>query len=130
MKFKAKLTADGERNASVQISGMLEEPRSCEYSGLKEFNKAKTGDKAFKLCEFKNHGLGLTDILFLVQEKAGLYLWWDEGKSNLILPIESRGAFRFDSRVRCPDDWNGQIWASSFKVDEPKAFFLAMGFDK
>lgn len=111
--FKVKITADALRNASVQISG-----------GLPSQEEGK-----FKLVKFEHLGLKLTSVLFLIQEKAGLYLWWDE--DNLILPVESRGAFKFDIGLKAPEDWDGQIWGQAFKTEEfDKAFLLIMDFDK
>src|SRR5271157_4739433 len=113
MDFKTKMTASGQRNVSFQISGILKVPG---YSTTG--NATKIADnKVFKLASCEHRGLKLTSIVFLVQEKAGLLCWWDEARENLILPAESRGAFRFDSGLMAPEGWDGTIWASSFKVD-------------
>lgn len=114
MDFKAKVTAAGSRNVSVQISGFLK--TDCEDT--------------FELVSFEHHELKLTGVLFLIQEKAGIYLWWDKERENLILPLESRGSFKFDGLVKCPQGWDGKIWASAFKIDEPKGFLLLLDFDK
>src|ERR1700679_3754655 len=96
MSFKVKVTAGGSRNVSVQISGSL--PKGM-----------------FELVKFEHLGLKLTSLLFLIQEKAGLYLWWD--KDDLILPLESRGAFKFDTGLKAPEGWDGTVWASTFASD-------------
>lgn len=114
MSFKVKTTAAGSRNVSIQISG---------------FVKADDED-IFELANLEHRGLKVTSVVFLIQEKAGLFLWWDKDRNELILPLESRGAFRFDTGLKCPDDWDGKIWAESFKVDEDKAFLLLLDFDK
>ena len=113
MNFKAKMTGGGSRNVSAQISGFIDKDKVT-----------------FPLVQFEHHDLKLTSVAFLIQEKAGLYLWWDEGREELILPLESRGAFRFDVGIKSPEGWNGQLWAESFKVDEAKAFLLLLDFDK
>ncbi len=40
-------------------------------------------------------GLKIESVLFALQEKMGLLLWWDEACEDLILPLESRGFFQF-----------------------------------
>src|SRR6266850_3820010 len=113
MTFKVKTTASGARNVSIQARGWL--PRNTDI---------------FKLVEFEHHGLKLTSFLFLIQEKAGLYLWWDRDGNDLILPLESRGAFKLELGIKSPEDWSGQIWAEAYGVVEaPRAFLLLMDFD-
>jgi len=125
MDFKVKLTGSGQRNVSAQISGLLKVP------GFRTVNATKIAEeKVFKLVSFEHRGLKMTSIVFLVQEKAGLLLWWNEARENLILPVESRGAFRFDVGLMPPEGWDGAIWATPFKVDEPKGFLLLLDFDR
>jgi hypothetical protein len=70
-------------------------------------------------------------MAFLVQEKMGFQLWWDEDLTQIMMPVESRGAFRFDG-VRPPiEGWKGGIWFVPFKVDEDsKMFVISLDFDK
>jgi|SRR6266851_1712453 len=113
--FKAKMTANGAHNVAVQISGGL----PIEEEGM------------FTLFKFDYASLKLTSVLFLVQEKAGLYLWW--GEENLILPAESRGAFKFEIGIKSPEGWDGTLWGSSFKTsdtDRAKGFLLLLDFDR
>jgi hypothetical protein len=114
MTIKIKETASGSRNVSVEISGILEKVHE---------------DKPFRLVKFETHALKLTRLMFAIQEKGGLLLWWDEACEHLVLPLESRGGFNFDGR-KAPDHWDGQIWATAFKIDEPKGFLIIMDFDK
>jgi hypothetical protein len=111
--IKVIKTADGGRNASFEVSGFLEK---------------SLGDKVFLLCEL-GAKVRFTNILFAIQEKAGLYLWWDKAKKNLVLPLESRGNFKLDG-VQSPEDWDFKLWASAFNVDQPKGFLLILDFDK
>lgn len=114
MSFQVRKTADGSRNAAVEVSGFLRQ----EHEG-----------KVFPFVKFEHHGLKLTGVLFLIQEKGGLYLWRDEARENLIMPLESRGVFKFDG-IKGPDNWDGQIWASAFNCDAPRAFLVILEFDK
>jgi hypothetical protein len=117
MSLKVKSTAAGSRNVSVQISGILGTVEHCE--GI------------FPLVKLEHTNLKLTSFLFLIQEKAGLLLWWDEEKKDLILPLESRGAFKLETGIKSPEGWDGQIWAEAFKIDDNvKGLLLLMDFDR
>lgn len=114
MSIKVNQTAGGSRNVSVEISGFLETSHQ---------------DKVFPLAQFADVHLKLTRVMFAIQEKGGILLWWDEACEHLVLPLESRGGFSFDGR-KSPPGWNGQLWAQAFKIDEPKAFLIILDFDK
>jgi hypothetical protein len=113
MAIKVITTAHGSRNIAIEMSGFL---TSNEHDG-----------RMFKLHKFEEHSLKVSAVLFLIQEKGGLHLWWD--KDNLLLPLESRGSFKLDAR-RSPEGWDGQLWGSAFKIDEPKGFLVILDFDK
>jgi hypothetical protein len=78
-------------------------------------------------------GLKLASLVWAIQEKLGLYLWWDE--ETILLPLESRNSMRFDVGVPSPDGWNGTLYLSSYGFTLPpaavqKAFFLVLDFDR
>lgn len=111
------MTAAGSRNVSVQISGILGTADHC--------------DGVFPLVRLEHTDLKIMSFLFLIQEKAGVLLWWDEDRRDLILPLESRGAFKLETGIKSPPGWDGQIWAEAFKIDdETKGFLLLLDFDK
>lgn len=113
MPFEVKVPADGSKNLVLQVVGVLE--------------KDLTRQVLYK----SSRRLRLDSVLFAVQEKAGLLLWW--GKDKLILPLESRGYFSFTCPVACPEDWDQQIWISSFRVGEPptpKHFYFTLDCEK
>lgn len=114
MSIKVHQTAGGNRNVAMEIGGFLE--------------KVHEGSP-FALVKFEEVHLKLTRVTFAIQEKGGILLWWDEACEHLVLPLESRGGFNFDGR-KSPLNWNGQIWAQAFKIDEPKAFLIILEFDK
>ena len=114
MTLKVNFTSDGSRNVAVHACGVL---------------KPNDEDRLF-LCEFKDRNLKLTSVLFLIQEKAGLSLWWDKEGQNLVLPLESRGAFKFENGLKAPEQWGGKLWMTPFKVDEDKSILLLLEFDK
>jgi hypothetical protein len=100
-----------QRNVTFHVRGLLEDDLPLTPVDL--------GDKTLKI----------TSLLWAIQEKMGLYLWWDS--NNLLLPMESRNAMRFDQALNAPANWNGVIYLSSFGWAAPrKAFFLIMDFDK
>lgn len=113
MDFKVKETAAGARNVSVEISGFI--PRQHD---------------PFELVTLMHKPLKITSFLFLIQEKAGLYLWWDKEGKQLILPLESRGAFKLEMGLKSPEGWDGKIWATGFNTESAKAFLLLMDFDR
>lgn len=115
MLIKVAQVHGGHRNSTWVFSGSVDkedEGKVCSLvSGL---------DSAVKLAS----------VAFLVQEKMGFQLWWDKDLTEPLLPVESRGAFRFDG-VRPPGAWKGEIFAVPFKVDEDrKMFVLSLDFDR
>jgi len=114
MLIKAEKIHGGGRNQTWLVTGLVEQADES---------------KAIQLLSELDKGIRLASVAFLVQEKMGFTLWWDEGLTQPMMPVESRGAFRFDG-VRPPPDWKGELWAVPFKVDEPKMFVLNLDFDK
>ena len=120
MIFKVNKVHGGGKNLVYVISGIVD--KEDEY-------------KAHCLISELDRTIKLASVAFLVQEKMGLQLWWDEALTEPMLPVESRGAFRFDG-VRPPLDWKCQIWMRPFKVcisedDYPtKMFVMSLDFDR
>lgn len=117
MGLQANITAYGHRNASVVIKGFLDTSNPGKLFSFKDTSASQ---------------LKLTQVTWLIQEKAGLYLWWDEGRSDLLLPLESRGGMKFDG-LRGPEEWDGSIWATAFTRDLGEmwsAVVLVLDFDR
>ena len=110
--LKVTTIAEGAKNLTVLIKGTL-----TEELALTPVLKV---DQLVKL----------ESALWLVQEKAGLLLWWEKG--NLIMPMESRNFIRLDIGWNSPrGDWDRTILMSSFGVGQgPKAFTVVLDFDK
>lgn len=75
----------------------------------------------------------LGSVLWVVQEKLGLNLYWD--KETLLMPLESRNSIRLDTGYSAPEGWDGRMWLSSYGFSLPplskqKAFFLTLDFDR
>lgn len=113
--LSARVPSSGARNLVVHVSGMLEADTT-------------TLVLLADLSSFDGKGLKLDKVQFLIQEKAGIILWWDG--SEILLPLESRGQFSFDYPFMSPKDWDKKLYYTAFKVDEPKAIFISMDFDK
>lgn len=123
---------EGEKNFSVLIKGMTTDDFSpVPIIDLKGFRPPTSGWK----------GIRLDSAVWAIQEKLGLYLWWEKGKkeTDLILPLESRNGMRFDEgipspRVTADGGWGKQIWLSSFNTNiapaGQKSFVLLLDFDK
>ncbi len=117
MEFKVKFAANSAKNVAVQVSGFLTRDEAHDF-----------GFGPVTFIELDEPRLKITRISWVIQEKGGLYLWWDEGKT-LILPLESRNAISFDG-LKPPDGWDGKLWVSGFKLDEPKGFLIILECDK
>jgi hypothetical protein len=114
MLIKVNKVHSGGRNLTLVFTGVIDK---------------EDESKAICLVSKLDAGVKLSSVAFLVQEKAGFQLWWDEDLTEPMMPVESRGAFRFDG-VRPPSDWKGEIFLVPFKVDEKKMFVLSLDFDK
>ena len=106
------------RNVTLQIQGYLTE-----------------GDLPPTKIECPEVSLKLTSMVWLVQEKLGLYLRWN--KDGYPIPLESRNSVRLDSPIASPADWDGKLWLESYNLigvpgERPKraAFFLTLDFDR
>lgn len=116
--IKVNRVAGGQRNTTLHITGCIENdiPMTPVYTGTKETGTMKLGS-----------------ILWVIQEKLGIYLWWN--KEQLLMPLESRNAIRLDAGYVAPKDWDGNMYISSYNFAvEPrcktKAFFLLLDFDR
>jgi hypothetical protein len=117
--LSSDLTADGSKNFTVLVTGRL--VKDLPMTEIVWLDKLNPKPGACKL----------EALLWLVQEKAGLLLWWEEGK--LIAPLESRNSVRLDLGWNSPrSDWSRTLSLSSFGVVEPlpKHFTLVLDFDK
>ena len=109
--LRVNMVAGSQRNYTVHVTGVI------------------TSEMTLTPVDLKVNKLKLASLAWLVQEKLGLYLWWN--KETVLLPMESRNAIRFDTSIVPPEGWDGKIWLSSFGFVAPKKiFFLVMDFDK
>lgn len=128
MSVNSKVLADGRRNATVRVTGVLESDISSKPIEIFDVSKLEGGHQRVKLMS----------ALWLVQEKLGLRLWWGPGKfalDNMLFVCESRNSVRFDNGVPAPGEtWDGKIWMDTFGFDSnsvsPKLFTLILDFDK
>jgi hypothetical protein len=112
---------DGNKNVTARVTGIVytdQEPiELLDVSSLKG----------------NPQGLRFDSVLFALQEKMGVLLWWGKGE-DLILPLESRGNFRFDSPINSPrrdSGWDGKIWYSVINTNGlGKHFMFLVDFDK
>jgi hypothetical protein len=124
-----QIIKDGPKNFSLLIKGFIK--KDFDATPLFEIGKLTPPTGGWK-------GLRLDAAVWAIQEKMGLVLWWSkpEGEHDLILPMESRNAMRFDEGLDSPrveKGWRGILHLSSFRVEEPpmpKRFFVLLDFDK
>jgi len=116
------MTSDGHRNVSVLVKGQLE----------------GTSDNPVELINVKGmtpepRGLKLTGAWWLIEEKAGIQLWWGKEAiphQTLIVPLESRNAFKLEDGLSSPKGWDGIIYMTYANAPTPRLFTLILDFDK
>ena len=121
---------EGEKNFSVMVKGFTRDV--FKRVPIIEIEKFKPPTSGWK-------GVRLDSIAWAIQEKMGMYLWWedDDKETSLILPLESRNGMRYDEGIPSPridKGWTKRIWLSSFNTNIApmgiKSFFLLLDFDK
>lgn len=101
--------ASGQRNFTIRVSGIV------DALGMIEL---KT----------KHDKLKLTSLAWLIEEKMGFHLSWDQ--HSVLMPLESRSTIRFDQAISSPAKWEGSLWLKSFNLSKPSAFFIILDLDK
>jgi|SRR6185437_290910 len=110
----SRVLADGARNHTIQFSGIMEK----NVFDPKELMK---WDRPYPPK--------IGSVLWLIQEKMGIHLWWD--KETPLFPMESRNSMRFDTALQPPDGWKGVFYYDTFGVvDSPKHFMFILDIDK
>lgn len=112
---------DGHNAAVITVGGVLEKDgATLDLIDWKELNPVP-------------QKVRIESVVFAVQEKAGLLLWWkvDGGKKSFILPLESRGKLDFEGLqgIHAPPDSTG-ICMTSFGVTSPKYIRLSIDLTK
>ena len=113
MSIKVKFPADGGKNLTVQVTGVIDKDL--------EFQVLFKAERRFRI----------DSVLFSLQEKMGVLLWWDE--KNLILPLESRGYFSFVCPITPDDKWEKTLYISTLGVEVgpcPKHFYFTLDCEK
>lgn len=116
--------AGGQRNITLHVTGVLK--------GELELTPIDLEDEELQ-GKFDVKQAKLASLVWVIQEKLGLRLWWNE--ETPLLPMESRNAARFDNPIQPPKGWDGKLWLSSYHFDtEPRAdekwFFFTLDFDR
>lgn len=128
--MRIQMIKEGEKNFSVMIKGFCKE----DFSSVPviDIEKLKPPTSGWK-------GVRLDSAVWAIQEKMGLYLWWEKEvtEDTFLLPLESRNGMRFDEGIPSPrvkDGWGKKIWLSGFNVNIApagvKSFFILLDFDK
>jgi len=124
-----QLIKEGPKNLSVLVRGITK--KDFTPVPILELDKLEPPREGWK-------GLRLDSAVWAIQEKMGLYLWWEDpkGEEALVLPMESRNSVRFDEGIPSPrveNGWAGKMYLSSFRCEDgplPKGFFVLLDFDK
>src|ERR1700730_3915732 len=124
-----QIIKDGPKNLSLLVKGVVK--KDFEPTPILELSKLTPTREGWK-------GLRLDSAVWVVQEKMGLPLWWEEPKSEaaLVVTMESRNSMRFDEGIPSPrieKGWSGNMYLSSFGCENgplPKGFCVLLDFDK
>ena len=109
-------SGDTGKNITLRVSGFITKSFTIPQT-IFDFSELRLNPSKIRF----------ESVVFAIQEKMGMYLWWKGKESNktLILPLESRGAFNFEAMqyLHSPEDALGMSF-TTFGVDTPKAFLL------
>jgi hypothetical protein len=118
MSIAVQTLADAGRNYTVRVVGIV------------------NGDLVPRQIITHNGRLRVARVVWLIQEKMGLTLWWGEERcaDNLMMVMESRNAVAYSPPLQPPESWAGQIWLRSFGYDRvpdlPAHFTFTLDFDR
>jgi hypothetical protein len=120
---------DGPKNFRVIVRGITK--ADFEPTPVLEVSRLGRPDSGWK-------GIRLDSAVWTIQEKMGLVLWWrkPEMEGDMVFPMESRNAIRFEDGLSSPrfgEGWDGGLYLSGFNVEVgplPKRFFVLLVFDK
>lgn len=116
-----KVGSDGHKNCQITVSGILQSDLDVRPILL------------FSALQPPPRSIRLDGVLFELEEKMGLYLWWmyESLPPTFILPLESRGQLNFEGMqgLHSPQGCIG-LGLSTFKVDTPKGMLLMIDMVK
>ena len=135
MPLTTRILENGSRNAKVLVTGLIQ----ADLPPV----------KVFGLEDLQATALKIEGIVWVIQEKLGLRMWWGIGEAqasgiplltdaNLIFVMESRNAVRLDHGLDSPrrsEKWDKTVWMDSFNfgaapTEKTKAFTLIIYLDK
>jgi hypothetical protein len=110
---------DSHKNVKVTVSGFLDPGTDDSYLTVLNMDELSGNPK----------GVRLDNLLWVIEEKATLYLCWGE---RVIMPMESRNAIRFDAPLNSPSDVREikVFCRKSVAGSLAGAFFLVLDLDK
>jgi hypothetical protein len=116
-----KILSNGANSLLVNVTGIIEKDMPLT--------------EILRIAEISHspRSLKFNSVTFALQEKLGVLLYWKLGeKTELILPVESRGKLDFESvhSLHSPREGLSAIAMSTFGCNAPKAFTFTMDFTK
>ena len=114
------VNADGPKNAAVVLAGVLK--KDFSVSDVFSFMDLNPVPKAIRI----------EAVVFAIQEKMGFNLYWKTpGGYEIIMPLESRGYFNFETMqgYHSPRDATG-LAMSSFGCVGEKSFCIFLDITK
>jgi len=88
-KLSTSILQDGNKNTTIQICGLVDSDDSPGILEVLVFGNLMGAPK----------GMKLEAMIFAIQEKMGLHLWWTmhDGSRRYVITLESRGRFDFEA---------------------------------
>lgn len=117
MEITSRVLGSGERNLGLVVKGILEEDL-VEPRPVLEWKETRPPK--------------IVSLLWVVQEKMGIHLWWS--KTEPFLTMESRNGFSPVRQITPPEAWEGTIYMTAYGVKSneylPKHFWFTIEIDK
>jgi len=122
MAFSTIILSDSSKNLKALVRGFF----------TSDLNEPTCVLDLDKLKETPAH-IRVDSLWWLIEEKMGLRLWWDNGQ--LLIPMESRNSMRFDyplsSRELTSGKWSRKLYLTCHSVESgiTKQKYFTFGLD-
>lgn len=122
MAFTTIILSDSSKNLKAIVRGFFTSDL-IEPTVVLDLDKLKDSPQHIRI----------DSLWWLMEEKMGLRLWWDNGQ--LLVPMESRNSMRFDhplsSRELTSEKWTRKLYITSHSIESglTKQKYFTFGLD-
>ena len=119
MPISSRIFGSFERNHTLVVKGILDDDIVEPYP----------------IVEWKGDRLPkIRGMLWILQEKMGIHLWWNYKTQDNFITMESRNFVRFDYPFEPPEGWDKVLYMTAYGVKSneymPKHFWFLLDIDK